>query len=96
MASSCIASLTRDKVYRKVLKRVMRRLLYEAIQEAVDVVYFLEEDSILAATDLLDSLVRGYLRHLIASLNPSSAQLDLTAAQSNSFRHALLPGDEST
>lgn len=42
----------------------MRKMLYDIIQESVDVIYYLEEDTITLANLILDSVMRAQLREM--------------------------------
>lgn len=57
-----IQSVIFDHLYRRTMKKVVRMMLFQVIQESVDMVYFLEEDTIAASNSLLDAVILQEVR----------------------------------
>ena len=52
-----VQSVFLDHFYRKTIKKVVRMMLFQVIQESVDLIYFLEEDTIQSANVILDLVI---------------------------------------
>ena len=61
VAGRYVQSVLLDHIYRRTMKKVVRMMLFQVIQECVDLVYFLEEDTISTANHLLDKVMRREL-----------------------------------
>ena len=57
MAGRYIQGVFLDHFYRKTIKKVVRMCLFQVIQESVDLIYFLEEDTISTANGILDFVI---------------------------------------
>jgi hypothetical protein len=54
------------------MRRTARKMLFEIIQESVDVIYFIEEDTITLANLVLDSVITSLLREMVSENDPDS------------------------
>ena len=57
IVTQCCQNIYKDHFYKRTLKRTIRKMLFEVIQETVDTVYYLEEDTIMAANCVLDDFM---------------------------------------
>ena len=64
LAGHYIQSVLLDHFYRKTIKKVVRMMLFQVIQESVDLIYFLEEDTISSANGILDFVIIKEIRSL--------------------------------
>ena len=53
-----------DHFYRRTIKKVVRMMLFQVIQECVDLIYFLEEDTISTANALLDNIILAEVKEV--------------------------------
>jgi len=58
VAGSYVQSVLLDHLYRKTLKKVVRMMLFGVIQECVDMVYYIEEDTISTANLMLERVIQ--------------------------------------
>ena len=47
-------------------------MLFEIIQESVDVIYYVEEDTITLANLVLDTVITTFLREMVSERDPDS------------------------
>lgn len=59
--------LVAELVGKKMVRRTVRKLVFETIQEAVDVIYFLEEDTIALANLVLEAAIKKMITDVVAA-----------------------------
>ena len=74
VAGSYVQSVFVDHFYRKTMKKVVRMMLFEVIQDCVDTIYFLEEDTIATANDLLEQVIEREVQAIAEQNLPSEEQ----------------------
>ena len=108
VAGRYVQSVLFDHFYRKTLKKVVRMMLFEVIQESVDLVYFLEEDTISMANSLLDKVIlretKCIVRQVITEIKgtkaiepeeePSKAVLTVVESRLNEDSECFMPFED--
>lgn len=64
LAGRSVQNMVSGQIYKRLMKKSIRMMLFQVIQESVDLVYFLEEDTISAANNLLDCLIQAEVRQI--------------------------------